>query len=494
MNTTEPGQRRPAFTLTAAALTQLLAAFACFLGAFVLPHTFPELRGVSTRVMIVLGVLMLILGIGNIIFGQRLGRVLSRVGKRSRVAIPREGIGFLAIMLTLAVGALMGHRNMPLLVFGMMAGPFVLNGWIVYRMLKDVTVTRHAPRRAQAGEFVAVEMEIHNGKRKLASRMLEVHDRITGKGLGERRRDDEAVVTFVRVPAQQTRTGRYQLKLSQRGLYKIGPARISSRFPMGIGERGQMHNTTSELIVHPQLGQLLPEWSRQQKELSEASQRVHSRQGIFDDEFHRIREYRSDDNPRSIHWRSTARRGELMIREYQQNRHSDSLLILDLPDLKTWSLADSEMAISLAATICAEQTRTSSGGKYLLGISGAKPTLISSRSPGGFREEALDALAVCRRTDSADLNALLKMLLDEYTIHDERLILITPRPEEADDAMRYATSQLTNDNIDLRGLTTVVEANRTRMETVIRLADTENRAGGANASPTGRFGEAEASA
>lgn len=463
--------KQPRFALTAGALTQLLAAFACFLAAFVLPNTFPEFRGMSSNVLVFLGFVMLVLGVANLMFGRQLGRLLSRAGKRSRVVIPREGVGFLAIMLTLAVGALMGHRNMPLLVFGMMAGPFVLNGAIVYRMLKGVSVVRRAPRRAVAGEFVAIELEVSNAKKIMASHMLEVRDRITGDNLKNRRRDDEGVVTFVRVPGKESRIGRYQAKFSARGQYTLGPLRVSSRFPMGIGERGQLFQTKSELVVHPQLGRLLPEWSRQQKELSESTDRRHSRPGLFDDEFHRIREYRSGDNPRSIHWRSTARKGELMIREFQQNRHSDSLVILDLPNLKTWTEEESEMAISLAATICAEQTRASSGSRYLLGLATKQTSIISSRSPAGFREEALDALAVCGRSDRANLDDLITSVVSGHGLNDERMILITPRPDAARQALRQASTILLKDSVDLQTQTTIIEATADSIRLILQLDD-----------------------
>ena len=459
---------RPKFALTAGALTQLLAGFACFLASFVLPNTFPEFKGMSTTLLIVLGCIMLGLGILNLLFGQQLGRLLSRAGKSSRVVVPREGVGFLAIMLTLAVGALMGHRNMPLLVFGMMAWPFVLNGAIVYRMLQGITVVRRAPRRAVVGEFIAVELEVTNNKKIMASHMLEVRDRISGQRLKNRRRDDEGMVTFVRVPGQESRVGRYQLKFGARGRYELGPVRVSSRFPMGIGERGQLFPITSELIVHPNLGQLLPAWTRQQKELSESNDRLYSRPGLFDDEFHRIREYRAGDNPRSIHWRSTARRGELMVREHHQNRHSDSLVLLDLPELESWTIEESEMAISLAATICAEQSRSSSGSSYLLAIATKQPVVVTSRSPAGFREEALDALAMCERSKRASLTDIIAAVVSGYNLYDERMILITPRPKEAEEALATASSIYLKNSTDLLVQTTILTASNSDLQIVFR--------------------------
>lgn len=469
---------RSRFALSAGALTQLLAAVACFLGAFVLPNTFREFRGMSGQVLVVLGVVMLCLGLVNVFFGRQIGRLMSRAGKRSRVVIPREGIGFLAIMLTLAVGALMGHRNMPLLVFGMMAGPFVLNGAIVYRMLKGVHVERRAPRRAVAGEFVGVELQVANDKKFMASHMLEVRDRITGEQLTARRRDDEGTVTFVRVPGKEKRVGRYQIRFADRGRYRLGPIRISSRFPMGIGERGQLFQDTTDLIVHPQLGILLPRWVQQQKELSESNERRHSRPGFFDDEFHRIREYRSGDNPRSIHWRTTARRGELMIREHEQNRQSDSLIILDLPDLKAWSNEESELAISFAATICVEQTHASSGSRYLLALATKQPQVISSRSPAGFREEALDALAMCTRSQRASLDDVLTAVMLGHDLLDERLIIITPRPDEATAAVDRITALLSRESFSAATQVSIMKATRQGLSEFFELETAQDQRSG----------------
>ena len=462
---------RPSFSLSATALTQLLASFACFLGAFVLPIQFPEFGTLSQRVLIILAVITLLLGSGNVLFGRQLSRLLTRVGKRSRVVIPREGVVYLAIMLTLAVGALLGHRNMPLLVFGMMAGPFVLNGWIVYVMLKNVSLTRRVPRRAMVGEFVAVEIEVTNGKRVMASHLLEVRDRVSGGKLSKGTRDEEGTVTYLRIPAHDSRTGRYQLRFAERGRYQLGPMRVSSRFPLGIGERGQIDSQTTQLIVHPQVGTLLPAWQRQQKELSEASHRARFRMGLFDDEFHRIREFRSGDNPRSIHWKSTAKRGQLMVREYQQNRHADSLVVLDLPKSGTWDSEAIEMAVSLAATICVEQTKSSSGGYYLLALAATESCLVSCRSPGAFREEALDALATCQPSAKADLEDVFSRVVTEHVLHDERIILITPRPEDAADVLAKVSREFGSERLDLMSHTTIVEASLSAMAGVIELPD-----------------------
>ena len=464
-------RRRPSVSLSAGALTQLLAAFACFLGAFVLPHTFPVFRGTSQTVLVALGCFTLFLGTANLLFGRQMNRLMARFGRRSRVVVPREGLGYLAIMLTLAVGALLGQQNMPLLVFGMMAGPFILNGWIVYGMLKGITVRRRVAERASVGEFVVVEVTAANSKRLLSSHLLEVRDQVSGAALATNSSDVEGIVTFVRVPPRQSRTGRYELKFASRGRYQFGPARVSSRFPLGIGERGQVLSESDSIVIHPRIGRLTATWTRQQKELAESSRRTSSRPGLFDDEFHRIRDYRTDDNPRSIHWRSSARRGELMVREFQQNRRSDSLIILHLPGCTNFTEQEIETAISLAATLCVEQTRTSSGTRFLLGIAAAENTIISSRQPGGFREDALDALAMCQPSTQTDLHKLLIEILEIHSIGDDRIVFITPEPDEANTTLRHVSEQMLAEHIDLVSRTTVVPADAASLSRVLMNED-----------------------
>lgn len=472
---------RVKLTLSAAALTQLLAAMACFLGAFVLPNTFQEFRGVSEYVLIGLGIIMLLLGLTNLFFGSQIGRVMQKMGRRSRVVVPREGVGYLAIMLVLAVGALLGHRNMPLLVFGMMAGPFVFNGWVVHAMLRGVEVKRIAPVRAIAGQFTSVEFQIRNTKRWLASQLIEVSDRIVPLKQKEFKTEQEVSVSFVRVPGQSIRTGRYRLQFPRRGKFRLGPIRLSSRFPMGIGERGQVISDEVELIVHPAIGRLLPAWNRQQKEFAEANQRVKSGMGLFDDEFHRIREYRSDDNPRAIHWRSTAKQGQLMVREFHQTRQADSVVVLDLPEQNGWTSHDRELAISFAATVCMQQANSASGSTMLLGVSGKTNRWIASRNPAAFREEALDALALCGRAQNSDLAGLFRQVIEEHPTQDDRLIIITPRPDFVAHTIAALVKQNDQEGMFAAKRLTVVEARKSRLDEVFQPAESTSTVSAATA-------------
>ncbi len=445
-------------SFSASSILQLSGAFAAFLAAYVLPASFPELGESTTKILNVLGGILLAVGIANLILGRQIGRLIEIVGMRSRVLVPREGLVYLGMMLMLAVGALLGHSNMLLLVFGMMAGPFVLNGWVVISMLHRVSVSRLLPLSATDGEVFSVQLILQNDKSLLSSRLIEVRDVVEGLRMRQ-----EAEVTFVRVPPLSARSGSYQLRICGRGIYRFGPIRISSRFPLGIGERGTTFSQRGELCVHPASGRLLPEWLRREHELSESMNRQQARVGVFDDDFHRVREFRTGDNPRAIHWRSTARRGQLMVKEHQQRREADLTVLLDL--FLTANFTDSvvELAVSLAATICTQQTHRASSGHYRLLIAGKEFEDIRSSGASRFRELALNALAVCQPSPKASLKSMVNQLINTAASASERFVMITPRPAEATRYLNLIAADQELRSVSLLNRMTMVVATEAEM-------------------------------
>lgn len=408
---------------------RLLTSAAFFLAAYVVPLTFPDWSG-SRTTLLVLGGISLVFALITIIFPRLTAKVTQRMGIRSRMLLPREGIVYLGIMLIVAVGALTGGSpdtgNILLLVFGMMAGPFVVNGWVVDAMLTRVTVSRHHPLTTQAGVCFGVDVRLRNDKPLLSSRLVEVRDVVQGRDLRA-----EPTVTFVRVGPKDERFGRYELCIHRRGLYRFGPMRISSRFPLGIGERGHVVEGESELLVHPTIGRLLPGWKRRERDLAESASRANARIGIFDDDFHSIREYRAGDSSRAIHWRSSARHGQIMVKEHQQHREAELIVMLDFVITPEFTESLQEMAVSLAATLCVEQTRQSSAGTYRLLLAGKELHNLEVVGAARFRDAALKELAICQPSAKAPLAEMLASVAQSPVSSNSRYVLITPRPQMA---------------------------------------------------------------
>src|SRR5439155_17840977 len=127
-------------------------------------------------------------------------------------------------------------------------------------------------------------------------------------------------------------------------------------------------------------------------------------------EFHGLRTFRPGDSPRWIHWRTTARSGELMVREFDHGTHHDLLLIVEPfapPGVPggAGSPAQSaalEAAISLAATVCWSWTYDA-GDRVVLAVAGPQPQVADGRGAQGQALELLEVLAAVKGTTAQDL-------------------------------------------------------------------------------------------
>lgn len=348
---------------------------------------------------------------------------------RSRVFFPIEGRVYLGMMSVLFIGAIVGKSNPLLLVFCLMAVPWVFNGFIAFTQLRRIAVRRRAPERGEAGQVIPITIELANRRPFLAVWMFTVKDFIDGPIDAAQKmvRPVEPAVAFLRVPKQATQRRVYRVRLPKRGRYAFGPMQANTRFPLGLIERGLVIPDQMELLVHPRIGQLSPEWRRRIPSAREQVSRAQKRAGSFEDDFHRVREYQIGDDPRAIHWPTSARRGSLVVREFRESRDRPLAVLVDLWQDDGVSNDQIDLALDLAATLAVDHTRTSQRASVFCGLAGREVVAwdSSSRSDlGGM----LDAMAVAQG-HSEDQFARLIELWNERRRPDERLVLITTRKE-----------------------------------------------------------------
>jgi uncharacterized protein (DUF58 family) len=291
-----------------------------------------------------------------------------------------------------------------MMVFSLLFGPFVINGWASFTMLQHLAVERSIPGRVMAGEPFNVEIRLKNQKSWLSIWMMRVTDLLTSRG--ERMQAD---VHFPRVPPGGTGHQRYRCLLTQRGRYDLGPVTVHASFPFGLIERGVILPADDSLLVYPRIGRLHPKWRRRLLQAQELVAEMRPRSGPFDDDFHKLRDYRPGDDPRAIHWKTTARRNTLMVREYRESRDRSLVVLLD-----AWLPASGteddrrrvELGISFAATACLDQLKRSREGGVTLIVSSA---ILASWTTAGNRrtEPLLDLLAVLEPASKASLERLL---------------------------------------------------------------------------------------
>lgn len=370
-----------------------------------------------------------------------------RIG-RNRVSLPRDGMVYLMIMIVLFIGSILSRENMLMLVFAMMTGPFVLNGWITYSMLKNIKLKRVIPQRVMVGEIFTAEITLENNKRLIAAYLMEVSDFFTN--LDEKL---NASIVFRRVGPRQKLSAHYHAKLMRRGIYKFGPLQVSTKYPLGLVKRGAVFSEYDEIIVHPQIGKLSSHWVDDFFSVTEIAQHSQSRRGVFNDEFNHIREYRTGDSQRAIHWRSSARQGELMVREYHQNRNYDLIVGLDLwapafPDNE--QVERVEWAISFIGTICREHLKYSRDTKLTFISQGKTLEHLEIGIGSMGLEYLLDFLANLQPGKSRTDEEFTRIISQESSPRS-RTVMVTTRNENDSNKKNHLHLMIEEQGIEING-------------------------------------------
>ena len=224
--------------------------------------------------------------------------------------------GGAAVVCALALGQRDLLRVGVLLVALPLASAVVL-GRARYRLALTRTIT---PVRVVAGASARVRLELDN-LTKVGTRVLLAEDRVP-YALG-------APPRFVmdRLSGGRRAAVTYSLRSEVRGRYDIGPLRLRLTDAFGMCELGRSFTATDALVVVPRTWPLTPVqagglWAG----TGDSVARTAAASGEDDVS---TREYRHGDDLRRVHWRSTARRGELMVRTDEQPRQMRATVLLD---------------------------------------------------------------------------------------------------------------------------------------------------------------------
>jgi uncharacterized protein (DUF58 family) len=341
---------------------------------------------------------------------------------KHRFFLPAEGRVFILIIIVVFIGSLLGRSNPLLLVFCCLAGPWVVNGFLIVAMLQGLSIRRVLPPRVMAGESFAVEFCLTNRKRLIPAWMITVRDAIYASG--ERLQAD---IVFIHIARRTAQSGTYRASIASRGHVLFGPVIMQSRFPLGIVERGVQLELPGGLLVYPRIGRLAANWRR----LTDASHdSTHAAAHVSQaaETFHRLREYQSGDDPRTIHWRTSARRNELMVREFRDERDSPVVLLLDAwrsPYETNGTNDDFELALSLSATVCVQQLRSARDAPVAFAATGSQSVQWNSGFQGDSMESLLDSLAVLETSPSANWKELIAFAARSGERRQTTLLLTT---------------------------------------------------------------------
>jgi uncharacterized protein (DUF58 family) len=247
-------------------------------------------------------------------------------------------------------------------------------------------------RRTVVGEPVSGELVVSNPSRvRSIGLTLEVP---VGSGLAE--------IAVPAIPARGDRRQGFTVPASRRGVVTVGPVRTVRADPLGLVRREHVWAAASELFVHPRTIGIPSMSTGFVRDLEGNPTRDLSTSDIS---FHALREYTPGDERRHIHWKSTAKTGTYMVRQFEQTKRSHLVIALSLASSDYASDEEFEMAVSVAGSLGARAIRDTRDVSVVVSESTpefAKRKVYAVKTLATIsRNRLLDELAVVEHTSAA---------------------------------------------------------------------------------------------
>ncbi|MEU8419310.1 DUF58 domain-containing protein [Micromonospora sp. NPDC048835] len=231
------------------------------------------------------------------------------------MGITARGTGLLvAAVLLLGAGFRFAYPELTLL--GAAAGAAVGYAALVAAWRPRLTVTRHAdPDRVARGEPASMTLTVRNTGRLRSANLLA---------------EDRCGQRTVPVPVLRLRPGRdtevrYDVPTDRRGVVPVGPLRVTRRDPLGLVALARPYGAAVPVWVYPRIHPLTAVPRGAGRSLDGRVDGVPHGSITFDS----LREYVVGDELRRVHWRTSARVGELMVRENVDTSLPRLVVLLD---------------------------------------------------------------------------------------------------------------------------------------------------------------------
>jgi uncharacterized protein (DUF58 family) len=321
-----------------------------------------------------------------------------------RVPLSREGLLWLLVAVAVMVTGLFKGINLITLLACWIIVLTGLNWWLARRQLAGLDAQRQLPDLIFAETPFRWSVTLHNGGRKPIHSFTVREDPLpSGWFVGQL-----APGTNLRLDVETT--------LPCRGPVPCPEIRVSCGYPLGLAEVSRRIESAAEVLVVPRLGRLqrgvFRHWLSQHCPGLGLVRAAAHRHPAAHTEFLGLRAFRSGDSPRHIHWRTTARRDELMVREFEDWPNDNLILLVD-----GWTPAyvapgvdpAFERLMALAGTIVWEWCRQK-GDNFVLGIAGREADVLEGITSQAFATAALRRLANVEGDPGADFDGLLDRL------------------------------------------------------------------------------------
>jgi uncharacterized protein (DUF58 family) len=270
--------------------------------------------------------------------GRSAGTIVSAVWARlCRIVTP---LGFAAFLLSAAAligGYVFRWQEAVVVAWALVTIVLIAAVWVIGKPSYDVRLSMPSIR-VVVGDKAPGGIAVHNhGRTRAAGARIELP---VGNGIAE-----FALPSLAR---GRTYDDVFLVPTARRGVISIGPVRTIRGDPIGLLRREISWEGSLELLVHPRTIAIPSMSTGFVRDLEGNPTRDLTASDIS---FHALREYAPGDEPRTIHWKSTAKTGEHMVRQFEQTRRSHLMVALTLAESDYASDDEFEMAVSVAGSL-----------------------------------------------------------------------------------------------------------------------------------------------
>jgi len=271
------------------------------------------------------------------------------IGYRMEYRITRDGWIYILGIVLVALAAINTGNNLLFLILASLIASILMSGILSSITLAGVELKLHLPEHIFAGQAVRASVELRNEKLTLPSFSLRVE---AAKKKGEAAAALlETPVYFPYLPRQQGIKQSMPLLFPRRGVYRQEAFRIVTRFPFGFLQKSRRLDLATETLVYPPVA-ASSEFLEVLPGLQGAMESQSKGRG---QDLYALRGYLPNDSARHVHWKASARFGELMVREFAREDDCRVLLVFDPQSLaaQTGSASAEHEKFERAVTFCA---------------------------------------------------------------------------------------------------------------------------------------------
>ena len=227
----------------------------------------------------------------------------------------RDGWWCLAAAVGLGFAAMNTGNNLLYLLVSMLLGLIIVSGVLSEQSMRRLRFSPVVPDDVFAGRPAPLGVQLGNRKRWRTSYSLTVD--VVGA-------NPSPSAYVPRLPASDEQIVTWEAAFPARGRHPFPALRISTRFPFGLFLKSGQVVVDAAVIVYPAV-RPIDAVARRQLAAGGASIRRRGR----GTELYNLRDYHAGDEPRMVHWRSSAKTGGLVVRELEADTAADVRIVLD---------------------------------------------------------------------------------------------------------------------------------------------------------------------